>query len=170
MRVFLSILFVCFAGLGSAFVAHGQDASVAAKGIDWLPFDEALEEAKMQEKKLIVDVYAPWCPWCRRLQREVYTDDAIQEYLANHFIATRLDGENQSDSLHYQEYTLTPSELALGLGATGYPTTVFLDNDGAYITRLPGFVDVPQFLNVLDYIGTEAFVGASFEEFLETKK
>lgn len=144
---------------------NAQDASVPAEGLEWKPFEEAVQQAATQDRKLIVDIYAPWCPWCRRLQREVYVDDAIQEYVKQHFVLTRLDGENQTDSLRFREYTLTPSELAIGLGAQGYPTTVFLDPSGEYITRLPGFAEAPAFLNVLSYIGSDAFKEHSYEEY-----
>ena len=147
-----------------------QDASVPAEGLEWHPFEEAVAVAKAYDKKLIVDVYVTWCPWCRRLQREVYVDEAVQNYLRERFILTRLDGENQLDSLTFREYTLTPSELATGLGATSYPTTVFLDSNADYITRMPGFAAPPDFLDVLTYIGTDAFINASYQEFREHRK
>lgn len=160
---------ICLLACVTALAVHAQDASVPAEGLPWKPFEEAVDMAKQQDKKLLVDVYAPWCPWCRRLQREVYTDETVQSYLTDHFIVTRLDGENELDSLQFRQYTLTPSELAEGLGAEGYPTTVFLDSDAKYITRLPGFIDASEFMNVLSYIGSEAFVDASYKEYLDAR-
>lgn len=161
MKHLLSLLVLCIVATG----VSAQDASVPAEGLDWIPFEEAVEKAERLDKKLIVDVYAPWCPWCRRLQREVYVDASVQDYVKGHFVLTRLDGENQSDSLRFREYTLTPSELAIGLGAQGYPTTVFLDADGEYITRLPGFAEASSFLSVLSYVGSNAFQQVSFDEY-----
>ncbi len=159
-------LLVCAAHLCTPAGAHAQDASVPAEGLDWHAFEEAVAQAETQDKKLIVDVYAVWCPWCRRLQREVYADDAVQAYIQDHFVLTRLDAENTEDSLRFREYTLTPSEMAQGLGASGFPTTVFMDEEGQYITRLPGFIAAPDFLDVLHYIGSEAFLDVPFDEYL----
>ncbi len=162
----LACLFVCLAHLLAPAWTYAQDASVPAEGLDWPAFEEAVIQAEAQDKKLIVDVYAVWCPWCRRLQREVYADDAVQAYIKEHFVLTRLDAENTEDSLRFRNYTLTPSEMAAGLGASGFPTTVFLDEEGKYITRLPGFITAPDFLDVLNYVGSEAFVEHTFEEYM----
>ncbi len=162
----LVCLLACAAYLYAPPRAHAQDASVAAEGLDWKAFEEAVAEAEAQDKKLIVDVYAAWCPWCRRLQREVYAHDEVQAYIRGRFVVTRLDAENTADSLRFRDYTLTPSEMAAGLGASGFPTTVFLDEAGQYITRLPGFITAPDFLDVLHYIGSEAFLDFTFEEYL----
>ena len=146
-------------------IASAQDASVPAEGLDWYSFEEAVKVAKKTNKKLIVDVYAVWCPWCRRLQSEVYTDENVRSYVEEHFVLTRLDAESRDDSLRFKEHTLTPADLATGLGASGFPTTVFLDAGGDYITRLPGFVEAGDFLHVLTYIGSDAFAEQSFEEY-----
>ena len=164
-RFFLTALLVA----ASVLTVQAQDASVPAEGINWHPFEEAMALAKKQNKKVIVDIYAPWCTWCRKLQREVYTDPAIREYVNKNFVITRLDGENKEDTINFKEYSLTPSELAIGFGLQGYPTTVFLDAQNEYITRLPGFADVPEFKKVLSYIGTDAFVDKSYQEFVGTK-
>jgi thioredoxin-related protein len=146
-------------------ITAAQDASVPAAGLDWYPFEEAVDLAKQTKKKVLVDVYAAWCPWCRRLQSEVYTDEDVRSYVREHFVLTRLDAENQEDSLQFKEHKLTPADLAVGLGAQGFPTTVFLDEESDYITRLPGFIDAGEFHTVLGYIGSEAFVDQSFEEY-----
>ena len=156
-----------FLVLGSA---SAQDASVPAEGIDWKPFNEAIELAAQQNKKVLVDIYAAWCPWCRRLQREVYPQEAIRQRVEEFFIATRLDGENQADSVRYLDFTLSQSELALGFGTQGYPNTVFLDADGQYITRLPGFVDAAEFEKILAYVGTDAFKELTYPEYLESQR
>lgn len=146
-----------------------DDASVPAEGLDWHGFEDAVELAIKNDKKILVDVYAVWCPWCRRLQRDVYTDEDVQAYLRDHFVLTRLDAENQDDPIHFKEYELTPAELSSGLGAQGFPTTVFLDSNSEYITRLPGFVEADDFLHVIGYVGSEAFVDQSFEEYTNGK-
>lgn len=162
--------FIAFAFCGFVLVGsiRAQDASVPAEGVDWKPFNEAIELAAEQKKKVLVDIYAAWCPWCRRLQREVYVEESVQRRLEDDFIVTRLDGENQVDSVRFREFTLTQSELALGFGTQGYPNTVFLDSDGQYITRLPGFVDAAEFTKVLAYVGSDAFKELSYPEYLES--
>lgn len=146
-------------------IASAQDASVPAEGLDWYSFEEAVKIAKQNDKKLLIDVYAVWCPWCRRLQSDVYTDEKVRSYVEKHFVLTRLDAEDREKSIQFKEHTLTPADLATGLGASGFPTTVFLDADGDYITRLPGFVEAGEFLHVLGYIGSDAFVEQSFQEY-----
>ena len=53
----------------------------------------------------------------------------------------------------------------MALGASGTPTTVFLDSDGSYVTRLPGYHPADRFLEVLRFIGTEAYREMTFEEY-----
>lgn len=163
------ITLVLFSLVIFSLPAFGQDASVAAEGVEWKDFEEAVALAKTSDKKIVVDIYAPWCPWCRKLQTNVYADAEVQAYLSKHFIATRLDGDDSDATYQFKEYSLKASELAAGLGAEGYPTTVFLAGNSDYITRLPGFVDAAEFLQILQYIGSDAFKDGSYEDFVQAK-
>jgi thioredoxin-related protein len=166
-----ALVLCCVLALGALpRLSSAQDASVPAPGLDWYAFEEAVDLAKATKKKVLVDVYAAWCPWCRRLQSEVYTDEAVRAYVEEHFVLTRLDAENQEDSVQFKEHVLTPADLSAGLGAQGFPTTVFLDEESEYITRLPGFIEAGEFVTVLGYIGSEAFVDQTFEEYANALK
>lgn len=91
--------------------------------------------------------------------------DAVLQYLDTHFETARLDIEVLDDSLTYKDLTLSSGQLAYGFGATGTPTTVFLMPNGDYITRLPGYAPTDDFLLVLKYIATDAFLNQTFEDF-----
>jgi thioredoxin-related protein len=149
-------------------VAWSQSASEPAEGVNWLAFEDGLQAAGETDRPVLVDIYAPWCGWCSRLQTDVYAEPDVQAYLANHFTVSRLNIDSIDDVVSFRGYELTSAELAMGLGASGTPTTVFLDASGDYITRLPGFVGAEEFLQILTFIGSKAYVSESFESFVET--
>ena len=110
-------------------------------------------------------MYASWCPWCAKLQSEVYTRADIQEYLSEYFEIARLNIEEAGDAIHFKGFTLNSAELAAGLGAEATPTTVFLTPNGDYITRVPGFVEADEFARVLKYIGSGAYREESYKAY-----
>lgn len=166
MKHLLITALLCLLAASSTVAQQRESIVVAAENVDWLPFEEALNVAAENEKKILVDVYAPWCGFCRRMHLETYSDPEVSAYLAAHFVVTRVDGDNSEDTYRFRDHALTGTELGYRLGARGFPTSVFLFPDGNYLTPLPGFVDADNFLTVLQYLATDAFEDESFEEFL----
>ncbi len=164
-------------------LARAQSAPDAATWapapLAWLPFENAVQAAAQQNKQVLVDIYAPWCGWCRRMHEEIYTDPAVKSHLNQHFILTRLNTSEYEQNVSYREYDLTEAELAAGFGAEGTPTTVFLAADGTYVTRLGGYpknlmtaTDPPrsaaaEFLHVLQYISSGAYQTQDFQEYAQ---
>jgi thioredoxin-related protein len=139
-----------------------SDAAVA-----WREWEPGLEEARKEDRPVLVDVYTEWCGWCKRMDRDVYSRPEVRAYLDRNFVTVKLDAAASKPG-RYEGRLFTSRSLAARFGVTGYPTTVFLRPGGEYITRVPGYVPAERFLQVLRYIGEGHLDrGVSFEEFLE---
>lgn len=140
-----------------------------APQLEWPAFPDALEAAASSERIVLVDVWSRTCGWCRKQQEEVYTQPDLQAFLLENFELGRLDIDQDSDTLSYRGYTMSSQMLSAGFGATATPTTIFLEPDGQYITRLQGFHAYEDFFNVLRFIGSESFREMSFEDFMASE-
>lgn len=133
-------------------------------GPRWRSFEDALETGRHQQRKVLVSVAASWCPWCARLDREVYADPEVQMYLSEHFVLGRLQHDGR-DEVSYRGQRAPPATVAWALGAEGVPGTVFFDERGGYIAIYPGYADKATFLRLLRFIAEDAYLGESFEDF-----
>ena len=156
-------------GIWLVVIAHqdliAQTSTNVQSASTWLSITEAMSAAKVSGRPILVDVYAPWCPWCAKLQTEVYPSEEIKEYIEKYFEIARLNIDDEDNLVEFKGYTLTSAELASGLGAQATPTTVFLTAEGDYITRLPGYMEADEFIHVLKYIGSGSFQTVPFPEF-----
>lgn len=167
MRI-VAIIILALAILGTivyGLLDNSSTNSLASETPTWLSFDTGLAEAAKQQKKLLVDVYTDWCSWCKKMDKEVYTDKHVVDLLNEHFIVVKLNAES-SKNLTYNGQQFTEREFAAALGVDGYPTTVFFLPDAKPITRIPGFMEVKTFVNVLTYIGRDHYLNISYDEFL----
>ncbi|MEL6615984.1 MAG: thioredoxin fold domain-containing protein [Bacteroidota bacterium] len=166
MRSALALLVLLASG---AAVAQTDASIIPDDAPEWKPIEGAVDEARDEGRILLLHGYASWCGWCARLDQDVYTVDAVQEYLADHFEVTRLDIENR-ETIDFFDYRLPTAWLASGLGITSTPTTVFMDAEtGEVITRLPGYADAETFLNALQFVQEAAYETQSFQEFVDSK-
>lgn len=131
----------------------------------WPTFDEAVAAAQASNKPILIDVYAPWCGWCRKMQAEVYGNAAMQAYVRQHFAYGRLNLDDSRTQHQFKEYVLTSQQLGYAFGAEGTPTTVFLEPNGDYITRLDGFWDLESFEQAARYIGSGAYREQNYEDY-----
>ena len=151
--------------LCTLLLAAAPLARAEAPGLAWREWDPGLEEARREDRLVLVDVYTDWCGWCKRMDRDVYSRPEVRAYLDRNFVAVKLDA-GASKPGRYEGRSFTFRSLAARLGVTGYPTTVFLRPGGEYITRVPGYVPAERFLQVLRYVGEGHLDrGVSFEEF-----
>jgi thioredoxin-related protein len=87
--------------------------------------DEVIGEAEAQGTPILMEIYAPWCPYCQRMQKTVYSDSTVRAYLDRTFTYARLNRDTTAGSHQLSGRTLSSKQLGMVLGARGMPTTVF---------------------------------------------
>lgn len=128
-------------------------------------FEDVIATAEASETPILVEIYAPWCPYCQRMQETVYAHPSVREYLGETFTYVRLNSDTSGGSHQYRNRTFTTKQLASALGANGVPTTTFLKSDGTPIARQPGFIKRATFLKIIRYVGSGAYQEQSFQAF-----
>lgn len=126
--LFLALLFTYFCGVSSA--SH------------WVTdFDKALTDAKEFSKPIFVDVYAEWCSWCHKLDKEVYSDPKFTEYMKSYILA-RIDSEDGGQG----------SRVAEKYDVDSLPTMIVLNSQGKVLDRITGFMTAPKLIEELEYV------------------
>jgi len=158
----------------------------ATPELNWHKLDKGLDAAQAENKHIMVDVYTDWCGWCKKLERETYSDSAVREVLAESYISVKLKGDSDApmgvigqttqdgDKVLMQfsttdQATTTERQLTRGpFRVTGFPTILFLASDGKVITKLPGFKDAGTFKNILNFIKDDLYEVMSYQDYLES--
>ena len=98
----------------------------AEQPVDWYPWGaEAFQRARELNRPILLDVGAVWCPWCRFMDRDTYTNADTADYINQHFVAVKVDFD-ESPKLVAQ---LQRAQAVLNLPA-GLPLTSFITPDG----------------------------------------
>jgi thioredoxin 1 len=90
-------------------------------------FDDALKQAKAEQKFMVVDISTSWCPPCQQMAREVHTNKDFIEFTRTQ-VFMLLDAEKDNDGIR----------LAGRFNVQAYPTILVLDSEGREIDRLIG--------------------------------
>lgn len=153
----------------SLLLAFFMTASGSADSLKWYSFNEGLALARTEGKYVLVDFYTDWCGWCKKMDKETYTNQTVTTVLSKHFILVKVNAEDESAMATYKQYTVSYPELTAGFGVTGFPSTVFLNPQGEYLTMVPGYIDAKSMKPILDYFHTSSYKTMSFADFT-TKK
>jgi thiol:disulfide interchange protein DsbD len=107
--------------------AQRSQGTAGGQQIAWVhDFEEGLAKAAEEGKPVMVDFYADWCTYCKKLDAEVFSrPDVVQA--SKDFVAIKVDTDEDPGT--GRKY-----------GVRGLPTVLFLQSDGTEIRRSRGAV------------------------------
>jgi len=109
-------------------------AALAAEG--WGEnYEKAAAQAKSENKLLLLDFTgSDWCPWCIKLNKEVFSQPEFKEFASKNLILVEVDfpqTKPQSGTVKAQNQRLQDK-----FGIQGYPTVVVLNAAGKKVGEL----------------------------------
>ena len=140
---------------------HAQDSE---QSVEPISLEKALKLAPTEGKKILVDVYATWCPYCQRMHSEVYPSGSVQEAISKYFFWVKIDVEGE-EMIKYHGEEMTEAQFAQALENTNVPTVYFLNEEGAILGTQPGYFEEEVFANLLNFVGSDAYLNQSFQEY-----
>jgi len=109
--------------------------SVTASASDWITdMDEAKEIASAENKYILINFTgSDWCGWCKRLDREVFREEAFLSFAADNLVLLRLDFPKHKKQ--DQREKAANERLRRQFGVNGFPTIILADARGGVIMR-----------------------------------
>ena len=62
--------------------------------VDWIRFASLSDSMRETPKPIVVFIHAPWCNYCKMMQKFVFKDDVISRQLNQNFYSIALDHEH----------------------------------------------------------------------------
>ncbi len=174
MKVIIGVAFAALIAVAGLTLSNAQDKTDATVAVRdeahalFTNYTDAVTKAKAENKLVLVDVFTDWCVWCKRMDKDVYTDPAVQAEMAKYFTSVKLDAEAK-DERTFRGAATSEEGIARTMKVSGYPTTVFMTADEQVIQAVPGYIKAPEFAMLLRYIGTKSYAKLPFEEWKKTQ-
>ncbi len=93
--------------------------------VNWQEWgEEALSQAKKEDKPILVSIGYSSCHWCHVMEKESFEDTAVAKIMNEHFINIKVDREERPDV----DQVYMDAVQAMGLNG-GWPLNVFLTPD-----------------------------------------
>ena len=123
-------------------------------------FQDALKQARAENKKVFVDFYTTWCGPCQLMSKNIFPDDEVGEYFNKYFVNYQINAEDKAFLPEVKRY-----------GVAAYPNMLILDTEGNVLGRQLGATDKNGFLRFAKLALKEVFpVDQLYEKLKKDKK
>lgn len=148
-------LFTFFLSLSLALTltntVQGQES------IQWMKFEEAIAANAKNPKMILVDVYTDWCGWCKKMDKDTFTDPRVIAHFQKNFYAVKLNAEDTNRKFPFMGKTFSEAEMAASMRVNSYPNFVVIEPGLQNIAQLPGYREPEAFLAGLVELIEKAF-------------
>lgn len=97
---------------------------IPASATQWYSYEEGMVEAGVNNKPVLIEFYADWCPPCVAMEENTFPDPRVVSEMEG-FVAVRVENNPDVEKNYGVEY---------------YPTIVLLNREGKETSRYIGYL------------------------------
>jgi thioredoxin-related protein len=127
-------------------------ANVSAQEINWVTLEQAVELQKKTPKKIMIDAYTIWCGPCKMLDKNTFQNKDVADYINKNYYAVKFNAEG-NETINFKGNTFSnpgynpanakrrnsPHQLSTYFSVRSYPTILFLDEEGEFLSPVIGY-------------------------------
>ena len=165
MRLSFIIVFaagICLTSCKNNGSLSESNEPISTTEVTWLDMGDVEAKLDRKKKKVIVDVYTPWCGPCKMMDKKTFSDPDIIATMNNDFYPVKFNAEGPDPiTFKGKDYTNpgynpakarrrnTQHQLSPFFAVRGYPSVVILDDGLKVVDKVTGFRNPDQFKELL---------------------
>lgn len=120
--------------------SHIGDGSSALADVRWsTDIEQSLQAAAQARKPVLMEFTAPWCVYCKRMEKTTFADPVVADRINQHFVAIQVDADRHKD-------------LVKQLQVRGLPAILIVSPDLTIIERISGYQTPEALVQKLDAV------------------
>mgnify|MGYP000149139822 CR=1 FL=1 len=137
IAIFAVVILAFYFG-NNAVQTHLGETALAETGLTIHSLEEAKLIAQSENKLILADLSAIWCPSCRHLDRDVLSDPTVKAAIDSKYVFARIEYDSPEGTAFAETYEVK-----------GFPNILILDSKGEKQRQLATPVDPLEFVKQL---------------------
>lgn len=137
--------------------------------VKWHTVEEAAS-TKIGERLYLVDHYTSWCHFCKKMDKNTFSDGTVAKIMNKYFYPVKFDAESAMQvrwfGRNYMPVNSGRDRIhEFARGVKGFPTCRLYRSDGTVLQDIPGYYSPNEFVIVLWYFASGDYNRYAFDQY-----